>query len=86
MNSIQVPVSSASLNKGDVFILQTDNVIYQWNGTIKLLCFLLHYIIVSTGSLAGRMEKAKALDLTVRLRDEGAAKARIVVLGLLQCD
>eukprot|EP00029_Vermamoeba_vermiformis_P005779 TRINITY_DN209_c0_g1_i3.p1 TRINITY_DN209_c0_g1~~TRINITY_DN209_c0_g1_i3.p1 ORF type:complete len:597 (-),score=204.42 TRINITY_DN209_c0_g1_i3:2225-4015(-) len=61
----QVEVTHKSLNKGDVFILDTDTVIYQWNG-----------------KGASRMEKAKALDLTVRLRDErmNRIKAEVVII------
>lgn len=49
----QVEISTAAMNKGDVFVLDMNEVIYQWNG-----------------ASCSRMEKAKALDLTVRLRDE----------------
>lgn len=61
----QVDVSSKNLNSGDVFVLDANDVIYQWNG-----------------SKASRMEKAKALDLTVRLRDErmNRLKASVVLL------
>ena len=57
----QVEVSHKSLNSGDVFILDADDLIYQWNG-----------------KFSSRMEKAKALDLTTRLRDEKAAKSKLV--------
>eukprot|EP01103_Thecamoeba_quadrilineata_P021404 TRINITY_DN9831_c0_g1_i1.p1 TRINITY_DN9831_c0_g1~~TRINITY_DN9831_c0_g1_i1.p1 ORF type:complete len:1007 (-),score=223.26 TRINITY_DN9831_c0_g1_i1:67-2865(-) len=59
----QVDPTVKSLNKGDVFILDCGDVIYQWNG-----------------SEAARMKKGKGLDLTVRLRDERGAKARVVIL------
>jgi len=61
----QVEVGVKSLNSGDVFVLDANNVIYQWNG-----------------SKASRMEKAKALDLTVRLRDErmNRLNAKVVLL------
>lgn len=61
----QVEVTHASLNSGDVFVLDANQTIFQWNG-----------------SKASRMEKAKALDLTVRLRDErmNRLKAHIVLV------
>lgn len=61
----QVDVSHKSLNSGDVFVLDANETIYQWNG-----------------SKASRMEKGKALDLTVRLRDErmNRLKAHIVMV------
>jgi hypothetical protein len=61
----QVEVGHKSLNSGDVFVLDTNDIIFQWNG-----------------SKAGRMEKAKALDLTVRLRDErmNRLNAKVVLL------
>uniref|UniRef100_A0A6B2KXM5 HP domain-containing protein n=1 Tax=Arcella intermedia TaxID=1963864 RepID=A0A6B2KXM5_9EUKA len=60
-----VELSSKSLITGDVFLLDADIVIFQWNGK---------------GS--SRMEKAKALDLTVRLRDErmNRCKSTIVII------
>eukprot|EP01130_Rhizamoeba_saxonica_P018040 TRINITY_DN8927_c0_g1_i1.p1 TRINITY_DN8927_c0_g1~~TRINITY_DN8927_c0_g1_i1.p1 ORF type:complete len:849 (-),score=234.30 TRINITY_DN8927_c0_g1_i1:52-2598(-) len=60
-----VEITFESLNSGDVFILDANEVIYQWNG-----------------KTASRMEKAKALDLTVRLRDErmNRLKAEIVII------
>ena len=30
---VQVELKASSLNKGDVFILQTDKTIWQWNGS-----------------------------------------------------
>jgi hypothetical protein len=61
----QVEVTHRSLNAGDVFVLDANDKIFQWNG-----------------SKAGRMEKAKALDLTVRLRDErmNRLNAKVVIL------
>lgn len=61
----QVEVTHQSLNSGDVFVLDANKTIFQWNG-----------------SKASRMEKAKALDLTVRLRDErmNRLKAHIVLV------
>ncbi|KYQ88824.1 protovillin [Tieghemostelium lacteum] len=58
----QVELSAKSLNSGDVFVLDGEDIIYQWNG-----------------KEASRIEKGKGLDLTVRLRDEKSAKAKIVV-------
>lgn len=60
----QVDVSHASLNSGDVFVLDANDTIFQWNG-----------------KGASRMEKGKALDLTVRLRDErmNRLRARVVL-------
>eukprot|EP01102_Stenamoeba_stenopodia_P006568 TRINITY_DN1810_c1_g1_i1.p1 TRINITY_DN1810_c1_g1~~TRINITY_DN1810_c1_g1_i1.p1 ORF type:complete len:998 (+),score=322.48 TRINITY_DN1810_c1_g1_i1:204-3197(+) len=65
----QVETSYASLNQGDVFILDCGDPIYQFNG-----------------SKAGRMCKGKALDLTVRMRDERGAKAKIVIMDELGDD
>ncbi|KAN0025593.1 hypothetical protein ACTFIU_002032 [Dictyostelium citrinum] len=59
----QVDCSSKSLNSGDVFVLDCEDFIYQWNG-----------------SESSRLEKGKGLDLTVRLRDEKSAKAKIIVM------
>lgn len=59
----QVETALKSLNQGDVFILDCNDVIYQFNG-----------------SKAARMAKGKALDLTVRMRDERGAKAKIVII------
>jgi hypothetical protein len=61
----QVEVTAGSLNRGDVFVLDCNDIIYQWNG-----------------KSCSRMEKAKALDLTVRLRDErmNRLNAKIVLV------
>ncbi|EAL69180.1 hypothetical protein DDB_G0276453 [Dictyostelium discoideum AX4] len=59
----QVDISSKSLNSGDVFVLDCEDFIYQWNG-----------------SESSRLEKGKGLDLTIRLRDEKSAKAKIIVM------
>ena len=59
---MQVPVEVASLNSGDVFILDTGKVLYQWNGKD-----------------ASRQEKAKALDVTLAIKDdEHGGKSTIV--------
>lgn len=64
MRVVQVEVSYTSLNSGDVFILDADDLIYQWNG-----------------KAATRLEKAKGLDLTTRMRDERSAKAKVILYG-----
>ena len=62
---MSVPVEVASLNDGDVFILDTGKVLYQWNG-----------------KHASRMEKAKALDVTLAIRsEEHGGKSQVVALG-----
>eukprot|EP01119_Soliformovum_irregulare_P004016 TRINITY_DN1502_c0_g1_i3.p1 TRINITY_DN1502_c0_g1~~TRINITY_DN1502_c0_g1_i3.p1 ORF type:complete len:1075 (-),score=418.77 TRINITY_DN1502_c0_g1_i3:700-3924(-) len=61
----EVEISWKSLNRTDVFILDDEDTIYQWNG-----------------KFANRMKITKALDLTVRLRDERMVKlkAELVVI------
>ena len=59
----QVETSTASLNEGDVFILDLGLDIYQWNG-----------------ATCNRMEKAKALNVCTRLRDDRGALPTVHVL------
>ena len=55
--------SAASLNDGDVFILDMGLEIYQWNG-----------------ASCNRMEKAKALTVCTRLRDDRGAKPVVHII------
>ena len=59
----QVESSAASLNDGDVFILDMGLEIYQWNG-----------------ASCNRMEKAKALTVCTRLRDDRGAKPVVRII------
>jgi hypothetical protein len=59
----QVESSTASLNDGDVFILDMGLEIYQWNG-----------------ASCNRMEKAKALTVCTRLRDDRGAKPVVRII------
>lgn len=59
----QVESSAASLNDGDVFILDLGLEIYQWNG-----------------ASCNRMEKAKALTVCTRLRDDRGAKPVVHII------
>lgn len=63
VRATQVQVSRESMNEGDVFVVTTENVLYQFNG-----------------SGSSKQERAKALELTVRLRDHDGGKATIVVI------
>lgn len=58
-------------------------MIYQWNGVFLwlLCCFLFNPRL--EGSKASRLKKGKALDFTIRLRDERSGKPKIIVLGKL---
>jgi hypothetical protein len=58
-----VESSAASLNDGDVFILDMGLEIYQWNG-----------------ASCNRMEKAKALTVCTRLRDDRGAKPVVRII------
>jgi len=62
----EVPCTYQSLSKRDVFVLDNDDIIFQWNG-----------------SKSSRLKKGKALDFTIRLRDERAGKPKIIVLDEL---
>ena len=61
---MEVPVALASLNSGDVFILDDGKTLTQWNG-----------------KRASKQEKAKALDITLAIKDdEHGGKSTIAVV------
>ncbi|KAL0221446.1 hypothetical protein RCL1_001300 [Eukaryota sp. TZLM3-RCL] len=66
----QVPLSTSSLNHGDVFVLDLGLTLIQWNGVES-----------------SRIERAKGLDVTCKIKDiERGSKPKVVLLDDGQSD
>lgn len=71
IRAFRVPPRPESLNSGDVFVLEDNDAIYQWNG-----------------KKSNKMERGKALDITVQLRIERNARVPVIIVdeGNPQCE